>query len=99
MRHDDSTDHAQSLLYGFIGAVFAPWNHCTFEYGQLVRTSIDVLYCAYLLILVCTCNSENKHELKLTIHPNITHMIVMSMPKNASRYRSPDCMQRTKIYN
>ena len=43
MRHDDSTDHTQSLLDSCVGAVFTPRNDGAFKHGQLVGTSIDVL--------------------------------------------------------
>ena len=33
---------------------------------------------------------REREKVSLTIHPNIPHIIVMSIPKNASRYRSPD---------
>ena len=43
VRHNDGTDHAQSLLHGSVSAVLAPRDHGTFEYVQLVGLSVDIL--------------------------------------------------------
>lgn len=43
VRHNDGTDHAQSLLHSSVSAVLAPRDHGTFEHVQLVGLSVDIL--------------------------------------------------------
>ena len=44
VRHNDGTDHAQSLLHSSVGTVCTPWDHSTFEYIKLIGCSIDILW-------------------------------------------------------